>query len=523
MTMWYRSAQEILRVPAESEKSDLDTLKATPQEIETAKKIIKLRNKGLQEGAALPANLDDASIAKMIEQSKPAHVEMKKLATAFNDIANFIPFENLKPTFRQYANDLNFAAEQYLASIVSAEFGEQQTKEKAKKRLDLFDTLTLQNVPNDVESIIKFYRNNQKDMPYFINLIGDFIPGSSTPAGQIILSKFKIADYQQTWLPFFNEHKNLFIAAKNKYNATKDIEEKQQAEEDMKYNFARILGFLSNACLDLSTFILSFVALAGPAAPIVASVAGVFRTLSLGLQGVSWLMDPEGPVSGVFNILEGLPYLADKEKEKILKPFTGIYDQIEHEATKDEFFNNPYIPIAARLNEIYYEIQPKDWESKYGQKKTETMYVQPLNTLMKFAYDNFGEKYFWMNQPTSPKYRNFGRLLSQAKSYVMADRDVKKAVTSKRSIGYQLVDSALNNQMTYQYSKSLIREMANKYTAGNIYNFLNKKNVEINNLIEAEARNANFAARYNLRPGSARWDNLKTDIMNLKKILNTWK
>jgi hypothetical protein len=520
--MWYRSAQDkkpIEFIPEESEKSDLDTLKATPQEIETAKKIIELRNNDL------PANLDDASIAKIIEQSKPAHVEMKKLATALNDIANFIPFENLKPTFRQYANSLNGAAEQYLTSITAAEFGEQQTKEKAKKTLDLFDTLTLQNVPNNVESIIKFYRNNQQNMPYFINLIGDFIPGSSTAPGQLILSKFKIADYQQTWLPFFIEHKNLFIAAKNKYNAAKDIEEKQQAEEDMKKHFAMLLGFLSNACVDLSTFTLAFVALAGPAAPIVASVAGVFRALSIGLQSISWLMDPEGPVSGIFNVLEGLPYSPDKEEEKSLKPFTKITDEEEHNRVKAEMFSNPYLPIAKRLNEIYNEVSDKDWESKYGQKKTETMYVQPLNTLMKFAYDNFGEKYFWMNQPASPKYRNFGRLLSQAKSYVMADPDVKKAAPSpsKRSIGHQLVDSALNNQMTYQNSKSLIREMANKYTAGNIYNFLNKKNVEINNLIEAEARNTNFAARYNLRPGSALWDNLKTDIMNLKKILNTWK
>ena len=95
MTMWYRSAQDrqkIESIPEEFEISDLDTLKATPQEIETAKKIIELRYNGI------PANLDDASIAKMIEQSKPAHVEMKKLATALNDIANFIPFENLKHT-----------------------------------------------------------------------------------------------------------------------------------------------------------------------------------------------------------------------------------------------------------------------------------------------------------------------------------------------------------------------------------------------------------------------------------------
>lgn len=521
MTMWYRSAQDkkpIESIPEEFEISYLDTLKATPQEIETAKKIIELRYNGI------PTNLDDASIAKMIEQSKPAHVEMKKLATALNDIANFIPFENLKPTFRQYADSLNTAAEQYLTSISAAEFGEQEHREKAKKTLDLFDTLTLQNVPNDVESIIKFYRNNKQNMPYYINLIGDFIPGSSTAPGQLILSKFKIADYQQTWLPFFNEHKNLFIAAKNKYNSTKDIEEKQQAEEDMKMHFSKILGFLSNACLDLSTFILAFVALAGPGAPIVASIAGVFRALSVGLQSISWLMDPEGPVSGVFNVLEGLPYTPDTEEDKSFKPFSKITDKEEHELVKDIMIHNPYMPIVKTLMQIYkYEINDKDWESKYGQKKTENMYVQPLNILMKFAYDNFGKKYFWMNQPASPKYRNFARLLSQAKNFVMEEQGIKKAAPSKRSIGYQLVDSALKNQMTYQYSASLIREMANKYTAGNIYNFLNKKNVEINNLIEAEARNTNFAARYNLRPGSALWDNLKTDIMNLKKILNTWK
>jgi hypothetical protein len=221
--------------------------------------------------------------------------------------------------------------------------------------------------------------------------------------------------------------------------------------------------------------------------------------------------------------LEGLPYSPDKEEEKQLAQFTRITNEGEHKRAKAEMFNNPYLPIVKRLNEIYIEINPKDWESKYGQKKTELIYTQPLNTLMKFAYDQFGQKYFWMNQPESPKYRNFGRLLSQAKNYVMASPEVKPKQPSKRSIGYQLVDSALNNQMTNQFSAPLIREMANKYTAGNIYNFLNKKNVEINNLISNEARNANFAARFNVRPGSAGLDLLKVDIMNLKKILNTWK
>ena len=522
MTMWYRTAQEkpkekplIDLLPVESEKSGLYTSKATPEEIETAKKIVELRNAG---------PIDDATIAKMIEQSKPAHMEMKKLATALNDIANFIPFENLKPTFRQYANQLNSASEQYLSTITAAEFSEKESKEKAKKTLDLFNTLTLQNVPNDVDSVLKFLEKQDiNKISYFVNLIGDFVPGSQGPIGQLLISKFRIRDYEQTWLPFFNENKNLFIAAKNKYNSTKDIEEKQKAEEEMKKHFAMILGFISNAFMDLSSFCFGISVITGPAAPIVASIAGVLRAIAIALQGVSWIMDPESPVYGLINILEGLPYSPDKEEEKQLAQFTRITNEGEHKRAKAEMFNNPYLPIVKRLNEIYIEINPKDWESKYGQKKTELIYTQPLNTLMKFAYDQFGQKYFWMNQPESPKYRNFGRLLSQAKNYVMASPEVKPKQPSKRSIGYQLVDSALNNQMTNQFSAPLIREMANKYTAGNIYNFLNKKNVEINNLISNEARNANFAARFNVRPGSAGLDLLKVDIMNLKKILNTWK
>ena len=526
MTMWYRTAQDkkpqektnIDSLPAESEKSGLYTSKATPEEIETAKKLVELRNAG---------PIDDATIAKIIEQSKPAHMEMKKLATALNDIANFIPFENLKPTFRQYANQLNSVAEQYLTTITTAEFSEKESKEKAKKTLDLFNTMTLQNVPNDVDSILKFLEKQDiNKISYFVNLIGDFVPGSQGPVGQIIISKFRIRDYEQTWLPFFQEHKNLFIAAKNKYNSTKDIKEKQKVKEEMDKHFSKILGFISNAGMDISSFCFGISVITGPAAPIVASIAGVLRAISLAIQGVSWIMDPESPVYGMINILEGLPYSPDEEKEKQLTQFTRITDEDEHHRAKTEMFNNPYLPMAKRLNEIYlYEINPKDWESKYGQKKTKLMYQQPLNTLMKFAYDQFGQKYFWMNQPESPKYRNFGRLLSQAKSYVMADPEVKRQSQppSRRSIGYQLVDSALKNQMTNKFTAPLIRVMANKYTAGNIYNFLNKMNKEIIDLLSKEMHNADFAARVNIRPGNAGYDTFRIDIGNLKKILNAWK
>ena len=154
--------------------------------------------------------------------------------------------------------------------------------------------------------------------------------------------------------------------------------------------------------------------------------------------------------------------------------------------------------------------------------------VIPLTTTLSFMwFGTFGEKYFWLDDPSSVYYRNFARYLSQIKGFYRGTKNQqgKKAKTqtpSKRSIGYQLVDSAIRNNMTNQFTARLIREMANKYTAGNIYNFLNKKNVEINNLITSEARNANFAARFNVRPGAG-LDSLKVDIMNLKKILNTWK
>ena len=91
---------------------------------------------------------------------------------------------------------------------------------------------------------------------------------------------------------------------------------------------------------------------------------------------------------------------------------------------------------------------------------------------------------------------------------------------SNRSIAAALIKRALENDMSYNFTAPLIKEMANKYNAGKIYNFLNRKNVEMNNLISSQ--NANFAARFNVRPGAG-LDLLKVDIMNLKKILNTWK
>jgi hypothetical protein len=91
---------------------------------------------------------------------------------------------------------------------------------------------------------------------------------------------------------------------------------------------------------------------------------------------------------------------------------------------------------------------------------------------MKFAKDLFSERYPWLNQPDDANYRNLARAFNTAVKDFKKIKLPKPKAPSKRSIGYQLVDSALNNQMTNQFSAPLIREMSNKYTAGNIYNFL---------------------------------------------------
>ena len=48
-------------------------------------------------------------------------------------------------------------------------------------------------------------------------------------------------------------------------------------------------------------------------------------------------------------------------------------------------------------------------------------------------------------------------------------------------------------------------------------------NKEIIDLLSKEMQNADFAARFNVRPGNAGYDTVRIDIGNLKKILNTWK
>jgi hypothetical protein len=260
------------------------------------------------------------------------------------------------------------------------------------------------------------------------------------------------------------------------------------------------------------------------------------RTTGVGIQVVSSTIDPISPIGyqKVIRMLQGLPADESKiqEKEyisfldqmaflgKILPPDTA--KEVVKKSTIKEIKNDQYFPMLQTLHDRFYSYDENQWENKYGTRKSEFLEYQPLYIIMKFANDVFGKKYFWLDKPETPEYQNFGKLVTQAKNYGNVDYKEKTA-PSKRSIGYQLVDSAIRNNMTNQFTASLIREMANKYTAGNIYNFLNKKNIEINNLISNEARNANFAARFNVRPGSAGLDSLKVDIMNLKKILNTWK
>jgi hypothetical protein len=48
-------------------------------------------------------------------------------------------------------------------------------------------------------------------------------------------------------------------------------------------------------------------------------------------------------------------------------------------------------------------------------------------------------------------------------------------------------------------------------------------NKEIIDLLSKEMQNANFATRFNVRPGNNGYDTVRIDIGNLKKILNTWK
>jgi hypothetical protein len=541
MTIWYRIAQdeEPKEEPAPKDypfdpiKSNLENRNVTPEEIELAKKIIKLRDF---------KNVSDEEIEKAINKSKTAHIVLKDIANILNSASQSIPFENLKPTLTKYANDVNGHAEQYLITILAANFSQiKEEKEDAKKALDIIETATLQNLPSQFDPLLKTIQKNLdvKGVSYFVNLIGDLIPGSSTPLGQAALLPFRIMDYKLTWLPKLQTDFSSFVKAVAEYNSAKDEESRDTAQNAILASLSGLLGVISNILIDSSSFIESLAqmtVIAPPVAIAIEALALGIRTTGVGIQVVSSTIDPISPIGyqKVIRMLQGLPADESKiqEKEyisfldqmaflgKILPPDTA--KEVVKKSTIKEIKNDQYFPMLQTLHDRFYSYDENQWENKYGTRKSEFLEYQPLYIIMKFANDVFGKKYFWLDKPETPEYQNFGKLVTQAKNYGNVDYKEKTA-PSKRSIGYQLVDSAIRNNMTNQFTASLIREMANKYTAGNIYNFLNKKNIEINNLISNEARNANFAARFNVRPGSAGLDSLKVDIMNLKKILNTWK
>lgn len=559
MTIWYRYAQDPENTPKpkdypeEPMQSNLKSKDVTPQEIEFAKKIIKLKNY---------KNVSDEEIEKAISKSKTAHIVLKNVAEILNDVSKTVPFENLKPTFAQFANDVNGASEQYITTILAANFSEvKEEKNKAESVLNIIETATMQNLPDKIDPLIQFIRKqkfDEKEFFYWTNLIGDFLPLAGTPLAQGLLGVVKIMDYKLTWLPKLESDYALFKSGVKQYFSAQNSKEKAAAEKNLKTSLSGLTGVISNILIDTAYFLDGLAGLAAivatPSAPIIIGIAQTLKLTGFAVQAISTAIDPETPgrIESLTRMLQGLPAGKSntteqeyKSLESEIKPFVELYtlytdpNATEKEKAKnkekavnrgigivkEKILNDKYYPIVKTLYAEYSKYNTKNWENKYGTDKTSNMEAQPLFVIMNFANDLLGQKYFWLNNPATPEYKNFSSLIRRLLNFSGYNEDVKKEKTapSKKSLAISSIDLALKSSMTNQFTASLIREMANKYTAGNIYNFLNKKNIEINNLITSEARNANFAARFNVRPGSAGLDSLKVDIMNLKKILNTWK
>lgn len=508
--MWYRLGQQQQR---EDPESQLKTKNVTQKEIDLAKALLNLQNDNL-----------NSELKKVIGNSKQAFMNYKKAGEVLNSLADSIPLDFIKPTLKQWATDLNTQAESYLGATLSIEIS---SNEEDRKAFESF-AKTIGDIPTDQESAIKFVKKlDSKDIAYVTNLVGDFLPLG--PMGKLALTPVKIADYRATWIPELEKNVAKYKAAQNKFDTAKDQKTKDQAWNEITQSISGILGIISNALIDIAVFVEAASVVLALVAPWLAAAGAAIFAVGLAMQAFSTTLDKNSPfyykklgsispstiATGIMRMSEGLPFSESNTKERIFSKPTGdnFLDEIFKASLESSIFSY--------LNSNFENYNKKDWFNKYNNPKTINLIDQPLNIVLSFAKDIFGNKYPWLAQPNTVEYQNFARYITRAKS--MLTSGVKKQPPSKRSIAVGMIETALKSQMTYKYSAPLIREMANKYTAGNIYNFLNKKNVEINNLIEAEARNANFAARYNLRPGSALWDNLKTDIMNLKKILNTWK
>ena len=511
--MWYRLGQKGQQQQQEDPESQLKTKNVTQKEIDLAKAILNLQNDAL-----------NSEIKKVIGNSKQAFMNYKKAGEVLNSLADLIPLDFIKPTLKQWATDLNSQAESYLGATLYTEI---YSNEKEKKAFESF-AKNIGDLPTDQESAIKFVKKlNSKDYAYVINLVGDFLPLG--PWGKAALTPVKIADYRATWFPKFEQDVAKYKAAQNKFDTAKDQKTKDQAWDEITQSISGILGVISNALIDIAVFVEAAAVILALVAPWIAAAGAAVFAVGLGMQAFSTTLDKYSPfyykklgslpstiATGIMRMSEGLPFSESTTKERIFSKPTGdsrVLDEILKASLESSIFNY--------LNSNFENYNKKDWFNKYNNPKTINLIDQPLNIVLSFAKDIFGNKYPWLAQPNTVEYQNFARYITRTKSMLTSGE--KKQPPSKRSIAVGMIETALNSGMTYKFTKPLIRQMANKYTAGNIYNFLNKKNVEIIDLLGREMQNQNFAARYNVRPGNAGYDAVRIDIGNLKKILNTWK
>jgi hypothetical protein len=526
--MWYRLGQQTEEIKSE---------KATENEIKAAKALLQANQ--------LLKDLDDNNIKKILDESKAGFLKLKELSKILYDIGEAIPF--LEPTLSQPASSMNDVAEQFVAITVKDNFINPQDKANLKR------INQIAGIPTDLDSALEKVKKNldAKDVVYLANLYGDFFILTGNPAAGSVWSQLsfgiiKIVDYRATWFPKLESDFKTFQSSKRIYDSTKDKLEKDKAWDSMQQSISGILGVISNFAIDLGT-VLKLLAIPVPQ---VAPASGALLAAGFILQGASTLIDKNSPfyykkipsnleeiddtfetlqtgidltATGLANLYYGQPFIADNTPEQKIPVITKkTPNKDKASALSNLIFNpSPENEIYQNLDIKFGSYNNKAWLDKYNNPKTTALHQQPSFVIIKYANDEYGKKYPWLNMPNTTQYKNFVKYIITQKAVMREEGNQQPP--SKRSLAAFVIENALNNQMTYKFTKPLITEMANKYTAGNIYNFLNKKNVEIIDLLGREMQNQNFAARYNVRPGNAGYDAVRIDIGNLKKILNTWK
>ena len=527
--MWYRLGQ------AEEIKSK----EVTDNDIKAAKVLVAAHEE--------LKNLDDDKIKKALEDSKAGFLKLKDLSKILYKIGDAIPF--LEPQLAQQASDINDVAEQFIAATVNANF----VKESALQKADLQKvTKMASEIPTDLDSSVEIVKKlDPKNVVYLANLYGDFFvltgnPAATHPLTQLAFLAIKWADYRTTWFPKLETDFKTFQDAKKIYDSTKNQSEKDKAWESMRQSVSGILGVISNLLIDIGTIVRPLGILLPPVLTISTSLIGIGAVL----QGASSLLDVKSPVyyrnipaipgqinefaTGLANMYYGQPFNENSEKtEKKYTIVTKKTPQNQFGVKPDKKKVNKFDALMALLNpspenEIYQNLDvnfdsydKESWINKYNSAKTDKLHQQPSFVIIEYAKDVYGKKYPWLYTPNTTQYRNFVKYLAAQKAIMREPGNQKNP--SNRSIASALINRALQNDMSYNFTAPLIREMANKYDAGNIYNFLNRMNVEIIDLLSREMQNQNFAARFNVRPGNANYDKLRIDIGNLKRILKTVK